>query len=201
MICLVCNNNITPVYTFGALFEVSNTCLECKENMNVEYKKIEFDCVYEYSKVMSMCLYNDYNKQIIERIKMGRDILLLSIYKKDIRKLVKKYFYDYIVVPVPISNKRMIIREFNQAFEIAKFTGLKIYDCFERIDESTHSQKSKYERIHNKPKFRLKHDLPKNNKILIVDDIYVTGITVNCIALLLEEYAPSDISVLTVFYA
>ena len=101
--------------------------------------------------------------------------------------------FDYILF-VPLHKKRMRKRGFNQAEKIAKslskLINIPVVNNIERIYNTERLYKlNKYEREKElKNVFVLKdskHEL-KNKNILLVDDIFTTGATVNEISKLLK---------------
>lgn len=105
------------------------------------------------------------------------------------------------MVPIPLSPNRLRKRGFNQALDLAleieRLTTIPVWDCLERV-RSTKPQAecSKDERIRNiKGTIRVKRDFLESivqnrvNHLLLVDDIYTTGSTVDeCINILKQEY-------------
>ena len=106
-------------------------------------------------------------------------------------------FNGYIVIPAPsyyIDDQR---RGFNHVEEIYK--GLKLHVCkaVTKIDEYKQSDQKKIDRINISKhlKLSLLENL-QNKKILIVDDVYTTGHTINAIIELIEPLKPKKIDVL-----
>lgn len=124
--------------------------------------------------------------------------------QKNLEKLKK---YDIIIV-VPISKKRQKERGYNQsnllAKEIAKMMSLKIEKniLFKIRNTAPQSSLNKQQREENvKQVYKAKNiEKIKNKKILIFDDIYTTGNTVNeCAKTLIEAGVQrSNIGVLTI---
>ena len=112
---------------------------------------------------------------------------LLRIIEEYLRKnSISLYHFD-LVIPVPLHRKRLKERGFNQAELIARvianyFHLPLINHCLKRIrptQTQTHLRKS--ERIKNiKRAFRTSSEtLLKKRKVLLVDDVYTTGVTAN----------------------
>lgn len=124
--------------------------------------------------------------------------------QKNFEKLKK---YDIIIV-VPISRKRQIKRGYNQseliATEIAKMIPLKIERniIYKVKDTAPQSSLNKQQREENvKQVYKAKNiQKIKNKKILIFDDIYTTGNTVNeCAKKLIEKgIQKNNIGILTI---
>ena len=111
--------------------------------------------------------------------------------------------YDTIM-PVPISKKRLKTRGYNQSLliakEIAQRTNLKLMnDCLIKTKNIIEQSKlNKEDRIQNiQGVYKLKNmKLIENKKILLIDDIYTTGSTVNECSKMLRIGNPIKIGVL-----
>lgn len=135
------------------------------------------------------------------------------IYKAFVKFMLKnKKICDFlknydIIIPVPIHTKRRMERGYNQSALIAKAISKKIpqIDYLEdvlikKINNKPQSTKNKSERknsvigayyMKNKEKIN-------NKKILLLDDIYTTGNTVNECCKILQSANPKCIDVITI---
>ena len=134
------------------------------------------------------------------------------LYKTFVNFLLKneKFFeiiksYDTII-PVPISKKRQNERGYNQSYllakEIAIKTGIKIdMNCLFKtkniIEQSKLNKEDRMENIQGVYELRNSKHL-NNKKIILLDDIYTTGSTVNECCIILKEANPNKIGVLTI---
>ena len=124
--------------------------------------------------------------------------------KKSFEKLKK---YDIIII-VPISNKRKLERGYNQseliAKEISKIIEVPIekkvlYKIKNTVPQSTLNKKQREENA--KGVYKAKNiNRIYNKKILLIDDIYTTGNTVNeCANILIQKgIKRKNIGVLTI---
>lgn len=111
--------------------------------------------------------------------------------------------YDTII-PVPISKKRQKTRGYNQSLliakEIAKQTNLELVNnCLIKTKNIIEQSKlNKEDRIQNiQGVYELKNkQLIENKKILLIDDIYTTGSTVNECSKILRQGNPNKIGIL-----
>ena len=113
--------------------------------------------------------------------------------------------YDTII-PVPISNKRKMERGYNQSFliakKIAKSLNLEIINnCLYKnkniIEQSKLNKEDRQKNIQGVYKLINKEKL-KNKKILLIDDIYTTGSTVNECSRTLRQADIKEIGVFTI---
>lgn len=134
------------------------------------------------------------------------------LYKTIVNFLLKneKFFpiiksYDTIL-PVPISRKRRRERGYNQseliAREIAKSLGIDYTkECLFKIknivEQSKLNKEERQANIQGIYELRKPEEL-KDKKLLLVDDIYTTGSTVNECCKILSQAQPKKIGVLTI---
>ena len=114
--------------------------------------------------------------------------------------------YD-IIIPVPISKKRNKERGYNQSTLIAKELSKKLnikliknalYKTKNIIEQSKLSKEEREENIQGVYSLVNSKEL-ENKKILIIDDIFTTGSTVNeCCKTIKNEVKVKDICVLTI---
>ena len=111
--------------------------------------------------------------------------------------------YDTII-PVPISKKRMKERGYNQSLLIAKKLSREVKiplqaNCLLKtkniIEQSKLNKEQRKQNIQNV--YELKNgEILNNKRILLIDDIYTTGSTVNECAKILQQARPEKIDVL-----
>lgn len=134
------------------------------------------------------------------------------LYKTFVNFLLKEEFFFQIlqtydtIIPVPISKKRKKERGYNQSFlianEIAKRLQMECNTCclvkIKNIIEQ--SKLKKEERVDNiQGVYELKKaEILKDKKVLLVDDIYTTGSTVNECCKMLKQAQLKNIGVLTI---
>ena len=111
--------------------------------------------------------------------------------------------YDTII-PVPISRKRMKERGYNQSLLIAKKLSREVkiplqVNCLLKtkniIEQSKLNKEQRKQNIQNV--YELKNgEILNKKRILLIDDIYTTGSTVNECAKILQQARPEKIDVL-----
>lgn len=132
-------------------------------------------------------------------------ITFVKILLKSKKMLENIKNYD-TMIPVPISGKRYKKRGYNQSYllakEICKYTNLNLEkDCLYKIKNNVEqSSLNGFERQENiKGAYELRNmQILNNKKILLLDDVYTTGATVNECARILSKANPSKIGVFTV---
>lgn len=113
----------------------------------------------------------------------GREIA--RCFRREIRRMDPQ-----IIVPVPLHKNRFRTRGYNQAEDIARavsgITGIPIRTDLvqRRVDTPPMKRTDKQEnrRKNMKNAFQLRSDVVKYDRVLIIDDIYTSGSTIDAIA-------------------
>ena len=171
-------------------------CLTCKEH------KREFDFA------RSCVVYDDVAKEIVRGIKFGG--------KKYCAKyianfLIEKYQSAFdgvnidVIVPVPLTKKKQILRGYNQSWEIAKkFAEAVDLTADDKIVEKVRdtqeqarlSGKEREENILDAFEVKLP-DKVEGKSVLIIDDVMTTGSTASEIARALKKAKAKEVYLLT----
>lgn len=173
---------------------VQEYCQDCRERTHYYIKG---RALYEYKDIAASLYRFKYGGRREYAWDFGEEI---SFYLKD--------FFEEIrpdaLVPVPMYRTKERIRGYNQATVLAQAigecTGIPVYkDLVKRI-KNTRPLKllNPEERLNNlKKAFILAENGVKLNVIVIVDDIYTTGSTIDAIAKVLQEDADRKIYFVT----
>ncbi len=176
---------------------------------NAKQKLLCPNCIkkpYKFDKAISSVKYNEFSKKIILPLKHGDK----TQYAKFIANIMTMSGRDIatdsdFIIPVPIHLTRMLKRKYNQASLIANhlskvYKKPVLYSTLIR-SKSTPSQGhlSERERKQNvSGVFSVKHsERIKGKNILLIDDVFTTGATVNECAKILKKAGANKIFVLT----
>lgn len=121
----------------------------------------------------------------------------------NIVRFIRKYD---IIIPVPIHKKRFNSRGYNQsellAKEISKKLGINFKNniLIKAKNNNAQSSLNRIERFSNvKDVYKIKNiNFVKEKKILVIDDIYTTGNTVNECSKILKDNGAKEIGILTI---
>ena len=156
---------------------------------------------YENIKKIKKCVINEYNNRNFSKH------LYIFRYEGIIRNKITCNFikkYD-VIIPVPISKKRKKKRGYNQSELVANELAQKLNQdiwtdiIIKKKDNKPQSELNKLERIKNvEDIYEINKPIEvKNKKVLLLDDIYTTGSTVNEIARKLKQNQTQEIGVIT----
>ena len=112
-------------------------------------------------------------------------------------KELKIYFSGYKVIPIPSYKKDDELRGFNHVVEVFKMIDLDVLQIIEKTEHFKQAEKSAKERQSIKKYLQLNTEKSlKQDRVLIVDDIYTTGSTMKAAINLVEKLNPKEIKVL-----
>lgn len=198
-ICTHCFDNLPKITKScskcGGSIVSGKVCLQCKDNVpKVEKAYSVFDYVSPVTKLIYKLKFN--NEKYIAKYLSN---FLVDLY------IDKKFKVDYII-PVPLNIKRLRERTFNQSELLCQgfieHLNLDVKcNIVERIVDTPHQTSlPRVDRLKNvKGAFKVinKNEV-KNKVILIVDDVYTTGATINEIAEVLYKAKAKKVYAITV---
>lgn len=178
------------------------TCL-----LDIKENDICMDCVrwineegYRPFKNRSLYVYDDEMKRILAQFKFRGDAELFHMFYQPFRSLFQKYFIHVsVVMVVPLSREREYERGFNQAELLAACLPVSVsHTSLSRIETEKQSKKTRKERVSGSNPFYFQgEEMFHGQHILLVDDVYTTGITVRQIGRLLYDRGAREVSSLT----
>ena len=213
MKCLLCGQTMKAVLTFSSLLLLKNDdsclCLDCESTferigeeccsscMKTEASTKCQDCQFwckEGIEVSHRAIftYNQAMKNFFSRYKFDGDFLLRKVFASVLSEELKKY-KEYQFVVIPLSPDRYADRGFNQVEGLVEAADFAYLDLLEKREERASSSKSRSERLETESPFFIKSGVTIPKKILLIDDIYTTGTTINRVKRLLEEAGAEDV--------
>lgn len=157
-------------------------CSDCQKWRSIKNEDV-------LTKNHSVFYYNTEIQEMIAKWKYRGDYCLGVIFKEAFVQSFAATFgtleQNSIVVPIPLSEERLMERGFNQASMLADFLPVEKEEVLSRIHGEKQSKKNRIERITTRNPFSLNKTVKKT--VILVDDIYTTGTTLRHAARLLKE--------------
>ena len=133
-------------------------------------------------------------------------------YARTYGKLLAKEAGDWLewikpdaLVPVPLHKKRLIKRGYNQAKELADAisgeVGIPVADYLVRRSKNTVPQKlvdKKGRQINMKKAFIVEENVVSFKRIVLIDDIFTTGSTIDSLSRVLKDAGVKEVYFLTI---
>ena len=218
--CIGCGYNIDGVFCHQCWQELKfiskpccAVCCHPFEFGHVEENLLCAKCLakpYHFEKLITLFRYNAFISKIITAFKY-RDQLFLA---KKLALLLKPHLDGVIescqiITVVPLHYKKLRLRKFNQSILLAKYLldknqFVKFVPNLLIRQHYTKSQTflNKTQRQKNLKKAFIinskKQHLINNKKILIIDDVFTTGATVNNCALILKKSKAKEVFIATI---
>ena len=148
---------------------------------------------------LSIYEYDQNIRELLFKFKGCYDIELKDVFLDRYIFYLKIKYQGYSVVPLPSYHLDDLKRGFNHIEEIYRRLNLPILKVLKKIKNEKQAKKNKKERMNAQKNFEITDlDLIKNKKILIVDDVYTTGSSMNAAINLVKRGNPRKISVLVI---
>lgn len=188
-------------------------CIRCGRSLSgsEEIRTLCPDCLnkkYYFERAWQCCQYQGLIKELIHKFKYKRKLFLKSILAEIVDDFAKTYL-DYkiidAIIPVPMYQVNTSKRGFNQAAilaeELSKPLGIGFLgNCLLKTKRAKQQvDLNKTDRLNNvKGVFEVKKGIDlKEKKLLLVDDVFTTGATVNECSKVLTAAGAKAVWVLT----
>ena len=184
-------------------------CMKCGRPVRMEEEYCQ-DCrsgVHHFTERRSIFPYGEIWRQSLVRFKYYGCREYGDFYAKAISIYGRKYLERWksqLIVPVPLHSRKKRMRGFNQAAYLAervsRFTGIPWSDNLVIKIRNTKSQK-KLNASQRKKNLRNAYLVTRKItgfSVLVVDDVYTTGSTMDAMAMCLQEAGAKDVYFLTV---
>lgn len=211
--CVLCNSLLDEKLTFCDLLTLTkpkaracDTCFEKFQRISAQHcpkcyrdgmGEACMDCQVWIKKGKevshkSCFVYNEAMKDFFSQYKFQGDYALYSVFTEILQKELKGYS-DYTLVPIPVSAKKYQTRGFNQVTALLEGTKLPFKEVLEKHDTIAQSSKTREERLQSQQCFKVKDNVQVPTKVLLIDDIYTTGSTLQLAKEILVEAGMKEI--------
>ncbi len=187
--CLLCNAPLNHQISWKSILTNAfpkTICTECEQKFE-PYENIS-------DEVISLYHYNNMMKDFLHRYKFMHDVILAKVFREQIHQRLSKT--DATIVPIPLHPTKLKERSFAQVDELLKAAHIPYEHYLEKTMTETQVGKTRQERLATPQFFKLIKNC-KNKEIILMDDIYTTGVTINHAKNLLLEYGAKSIRAFT----
>lgn len=212
-VCVLCDNSLGEKLTFCDLLSLTkpkiracDACFDKFQRISEQHcpkcyrdgtSEICVDCQVWLEKGKevshkSCFVYNEAMKDFFSQYKFQGDYALYSVFTEILQKELKAYS-DYTLVPIPVSSEKYQKRGFNQVTALLEGTKLPFREILEKYDTIAQSSKTRKERLQSQQRFKLKDSVQPPTKVLLLDDIYTTGSTLQLAKEILVEAGVKEI--------
>ena len=189
-------------------------CMKCGKPVRYQEQEYCYDCmhtVHFYDRGFSIWLHKSLVKQSIYQFKYHNrrcygfyyGEIMADLYKEMIQTMQIKN--PDVIIPIPLHKKRRRIRGYNQAEIVADHLGRKIGVSVETKwlfrknntnPQKTLNRKARWKNLDQA--FEVSDDFCPVRTVLLVDDIYTTGSTIDSVAKVLKAKGVQSVYFLTI---
>ena len=197
-LCNKCKIDLQKIYNFQVESYITDSGF-CRKNFEEHIYFFQYDGL-----IRDQIINFKFNEESY-KYKMFAEVITKNIIfsNKKAFQIIKSYD---IIIPVPISKKRLKERGYNQsqliAKQIAKATEMQLEEhcLYKNKNIIAQSMLNKEQREENiKGVYSIKHkEKLQNKKVLLFDDIYTTGSTANECCRIIKEAKTKKIGVMTI---
>lgn len=170
----------------------TSLCKKCISELDPKFEKFKIGHIF----ALTLFEYDVLMRDLIYKFKGCYDFELHSIFLEPFKKELSIFYKGYTMVPAPSFDEDNRKRGYNHIVEIFKSLNLCMVELFVKTEKFKQADHNFKERKRIKKYIKMKENSVIPNKILLVDDIYTTGSTMNTMISLLKERGISDIKVL-----
>ncbi|MCU7556305.1 ComF family protein [Macrococcus capreoli] len=218
--CIICHQPIHEILTIDNLFKrVPFVCDDCKQTVLQRHDvrrctycqkalaEDETDCldcqfILKYfgfvNHVNMICEYHEEMSKLLHQYKSNGDVLLAKAFAQIFQsQLTRQYFKAFdMVIPMPTSNERLRTRGFNPVSTILDAMHVQYSEVLTTAYREKQMGLNKIDRMKQDNPFKCIGSLQDNARILLVDDIYTTGLTASHASSVLLSNKHCEITVL-----
>lgn len=193
--CLFCERELNSKYGWKELLSKTlpqTICERCEQ----KFERIKTQTV---ENVISLFHYNEAMKDFLHRYKFLHDVLLAHVFNRTLHEQLKND--QRMIVPIPMNSENLKIRTFSHIEELLKAANLPYENHLIKLSSEIQSKKSREERLQTAQLFDvIDKTKVKGKPIVLIDDIYTTGTTVQHATNVLIKAGAKEVQALTLIH-
>lgn len=193
--CKICFEEIKDYSLFNIANKNSEICEKCYNKFKPKFIHFHIGDI----DALSIYEYDENIRDLLFKFKGCYDIELKDVFLERFINYLKIKYQGYSVVPLPSYHLDNEKRGFNHIEEIYNRLKLPMLKILIKIKNEKQAKKNRKQRMTSQNNFEITDtNIVKNKKILIVDDVYTTGSSMNAAINLVKLGKPRKISVLVI---
>lgn len=190
-VCKICFCDIEESM-HSIIHKDSSICHRCFEKFHPklnELKITNFKIIYLFD-------YDQTVKELLYQFKGCFDIELSRVFLEYFSDYFRIKFHGYYLIPAPSSNEGDNARGFNHIVEMFSCLRMPFIKCVHKTEDIKQADLKSEERKNISKHLTIDNVNLSNKKVLIVDDVYTTGSTIQSMINLVKTRHPKEIKVL-----
>lgn len=230
MVCKYIMTKVKNLLSFIINLILPHSCISCGKFTNYKYYSgLCLDCLNENEEfyldknpalknIIKRSNFDSFTARFIYHDNIAKAILAFKFhdspeYGKHFAALMRpkaieiENYSQCIIVPVPVHTKRLLKRKYNQASILSKYLAKLLHikytnKALKRTKHTPHQtgQSSKVRKKQLSNAFLANEKIIKGKDIILVDDVFTTGSTVNLCAEELKNKGANKVHVITIAY-
>lgn len=186
-------------------------CKKCGKQLQVEEQECCFDCLkkeHNFTKGIALYCHDEWIRKSIYKFKYSNKREYAKIYANEIilryGSKIEEWNADYLI-PIPLHKSKLRARGYNQAEDLSRELSKEllipmlkngVYRIKKTLPQKELNDK---QRINNlKKAFKIGNIDVKSKRVILIDDIYTTGATIDSVAEVLIQSGVKDIYFITI---
>ncbi len=158
---------------------------------------------WSFTSAESLFFYSDTAREIISAYKFDNRKAISYLLAKLLHDQIREYYADMVIVPVPFRPSSKRKRGWDQVRIIAEnlnqIYGLTVLDCLKRSDGPPQKSMDYHRRLSNlEGKIQLRPSFAAPENVLLLDDVFTTGATMDCCASVLISAGTAEVRCLAI---
>jgi competence protein ComFC len=206
MNCLLCGNEFIEKPSWQKLILLIPAEVICEKCRGKFEKAVDREFTSDWmgtkfegalDSLTSFYKYNELMKDVLHQYKFLQDVELARVFMEDFKTLKNE---TSIIVPIPMHPDKLRERTFSQVDELLRIVKVPITHVLEKTMNTTQGKKSKLERINTEILFKVNSEVD-GKSIILVDDLYTTGTTLQHAAFVLKQAGATKVDAVTLVRA
>lgn len=202
-ICVECKKKLKYIY--------EPACKKCGKQILLEEQEYCYDCFkknHKYTRGIALCSHDEWIRKSIYNFKYNNKREYAKIYANEIVLRYKNKIENWnadVLIPIPLHKSKMRSRGFNQAEDLCRELSKQLHipmlkNCVKRVKKTLPQKElNDKERINNlKKAFKIDTIDVKSKRVILIDDIYTTGATIDSVAEVLGNCGVNEIYFITI---
>ena len=193
--CKICFEEIKDYSLYNFISNKNNICEKCFSKFKPKFIHFNIGAIPG----LSIYEYDQNIKDLLFKFKGCYDIELKDVFFPRYLSYLKIRYWGYVIVPLPSFEMDDKKRGFNHVYEIYSRLEKPIYNIIKKTKNVKQANLKRKDRLAAIKHFEITDSkILKDKKVLIVDDVYTTGSSVNAAITLIKQGKPKKIAVLVI---